>query len=129
MLLMKIDQVFLLDKFYWTISVKLYCLWLKFIKNNSSRKRAIDKNFQRILEKVIRVKLKERKELFTETYWESLKGQDCPNGIVSWYKFTENFCKYNVNRIISVFDKNSLKWRIRVNPYCPWSAFVKNISK
>ena len=26
----------------------------------------------------------ERKELFTEPYWESLKGQDCSNGIVSW---------------------------------------------
>ena len=39
------------------ISVSLCFLWLEFIKNNLSRKRAIDKNFQRILEKVIRVKL------------------------------------------------------------------------
>ena len=71
----------------------------------------------------------ERKELFTEPYWGSLKGQDRSNGIVSWYKFTENFCKYNANRTISVFDKNWLKWRIRVNPYCLWLAFVRNISK
>ena len=56
----------------------------------------------------------ERKELFTEPYWESLKGQDRSNGIVSWYKFTENFCKHNANLNISVFDKNWLKWRIRV---------------
>ena len=58
-----------------------------------------------------------RKELFTEPYWESLKGQDRSNGIASWYKFTENFCKYNANQAISDFDKNWLKWRIRVNPY------------
>ena len=37
----------------------------------------------------------ERKELFTEPYWESLKGLNCSIGIVSWYKFTEDFCKYN----------------------------------
>ena len=71
----------------------------------------------------------ERKELFTEPYRESLKGQDRSNGVVSWYKFTESFCKYNANRTISVFDKNWLKWRIRVNLYCPWLAFVRNISK
>ena len=47
----------------------------------------------------------EKKELFTESYWESLKGQDRSNGIVSWYKFTENFCKYNGNRTISILDK------------------------
>ena len=44
----------------------------------------------------------ERKELFTEPYWESLKRQDRSNGIVSWYEFTENFSKYNANRTISV---------------------------
>ena len=69
----------------------------------------------------------ERKELFMEPYWESLKWQDHSNGIVSWHKFTENFCKYNANWTISVFDKSWLKWRMRVNPHCPWLAFVKNI--
>ena len=52
---------------------------------------------------------RERKELFTEPCWESLKGQDCSNGIVSWYKFTEHFCKDNANWTISDLDKNQLK--------------------
>ena len=58
-----------------------------------------------------------RKELFTEPYWQSLKRQDRSNGIASWYKFTENFCKCNANQAISAFDQNWLKWRIRVNLY------------
>ena len=56
----------------------------------------------------------ERKKVFTEPYWESLKGQDRSNGTVSWYKFSENFWKHNANLNISGFDKNWLKWRIRV---------------
>ena len=52
-----------------------------------------------------------------EPYWESLKRQDRSNGIASWYKFTENFCKCNANQAISAFDQNWLKWRIRVNLY------------
>ena len=51
----------------------------------------------------------ERKEFFTESYWESLKGQDRSDGIVSEYKFTESFCKYNANQTISVFDKKLME--------------------
>ena len=63
----------------------------------------------------------ERKELFPEPYWESLKGQDRSNGVVSWYKFTEIFFNYNANWTISVFDKDWLKWIILVNRIvCDW---------
>ena len=47
----------------------------------------------------------ERKELFIEPSWKSLKVQNHSNGVISWYKFTENFCKCNTNQTISVFDK------------------------
>ena len=49
--------------------------------------------------------LGERKELFNEPYWKLLKVQNDSNGVIPWYKFTENFCKCNTNQTISVFDK------------------------
>ena len=51
--------------------------------------------------------------------------------IVSSSEFARNILKFKIDRCICDFDKywpKFTKWTVRINTYCPWLEFWKNIS-
>ena len=82
---------------YWTIKVNQCCLWLEFIKNIAIKKRALDGNLERILEKVIRVKL------------------SLDQNLLDMLKVTTQFKQYFFYKDGSNLPKRTI-W---VKPYCP----------